>query len=339
MRTKLGVVILLATTAGTFLNAAEPSVKLRMATLAPKGTSIHQAMLEMAEKWRIIPCGGVGLTIYSDGTMGDEPDIVRRMRIGQLQAGVLTAQGLAEIDNSVTALQNMPMVFRSYEEIDYVRGKLSADIEKKFLEKGYVFLFWSDLGWVRFFSKDPLVRVADLRRVKVFAWAGDNNYLELLKAGGYQPVPLSATDVLLSLQTGMIQAIPTVPLMALAGQYYGTAGHMLDIKWAPLVGGAVMSKKAWDSIPTCAQQSFLESAKAAGEEIKRRARAENDQSVEAMKKRGLVVHALPSDAEAEWRKSVEDLYPKIRGTMVPADMFDRVTAILKEYRATAGKPK
>ena len=100
-----------------------------------------------------------------------------------------------------------------------------------------------------------------------------------------------------------------------------------------------MTKKAWDSVPACAQQGLLESAKLAGEEIKKRGRNENDQSVEAMKKRGLVVHPLTPEAEAEWRKATEELYPKIRGSMVPADMFDRVMALLKEYRATAGKGK
>src|SRR6266404_2901082 len=103
---------------------AQTPARIRMATLAPKGTSVHQALLAMGEKWRQAPGGGAALTVYTDGSMGDEPDMVRRMRVGQLSAGTLTVQGLSDIDESVTALQNIPMLFQSFDEIDYVRGKL-----------------------------------------------------------------------------------------------------------------------------------------------------------------------------------------------------------------------
>src|SRR5262249_6076050 len=144
---------------------------------------------------------------------------------------------------------------------------------------------------------------------------------------------------LVSLQTGLIQAVPTVPLMALSGQYYQTARHMLDLNWAPLVGGVVITKKAWDSIPECARPAILDAARAAGEEIKLKARAENEQSIQEMKKQGLVVHKVTPDIEAEWRRTTEEAYPKIKGSLVPADMFDRVETLLKEYRSGSGITK
>ena len=113
---------------------AQAPARIRMATLAPKGTSVHQALLAMGEKWRQAPGGGAALTVYTDGSMGDEPDMVRRMRVGQLHAGTLTVQGLSDIDESVTALQNIPMLFQSFEEIDYVRGKLTPIVEKRSLD-------------------------------------------------------------------------------------------------------------------------------------------------------------------------------------------------------------
>ena len=123
---------------------AQTPVRVRLGTLAPKGSSYHQILLAMGEKWRQAPGGGVSLTIFSDGSMGGEADMVRRMRVGQIQSGLLTVVGLSDIDPSVAALQDLPMMFRSLDEVDYVRRKLSPMLEKKLLEKGFVVLFWGD---------------------------------------------------------------------------------------------------------------------------------------------------------------------------------------------------
>lgn len=321
------------------LCAAETPTRIRLATLAPKGSSFHQILLAMGEKWRQAPGGGVALTLYTDGTMGGEADMVRRMRVGQIQAGMLTVVGLSGIDDSVTALQNMPMMFRSLDEVDYVRDKLRPVLEKRLLEKGFVVLFWGDAGWVRFFSKHPVVHPVDLKKVKLFVWSGDNHQVGIMKAAGYQPIPLETNDILPSLQTGLIEAVPSTPFYALAGQFYGPAPHMLELNWAPLVGGAVISKKTWDTIPSTTREELLKAAAEAGDQIKGKSRAESAQSVETMKKRGLTVHAMTTEVEAEWRKVAEEVYPKIRGTIVPADMFDEVRRLLQEYRASAGKTK
>lgn len=312
---------------------AQVPIRVRLGTLAPKGSSYHQILLGMAEKWRQAPGGGVSLTIFADGSMGGEADMVRRMRIGQIQSGLLTVVGLSTIDPSVSALQDMPMMFHSLDEVDYVRQKLSPAIERKLLEKGFVVLFWGDSGWVRFFSKQPVLYPADMKKMKLFTWAGDAHQLEIMKTGGYQPVPLETNDILPSLQTGLITAVPSTPFYALAGQFYGPAPHMLELNWAPLVGGAVITKKAWDSIPASAQEIILKSAKEAGEQIQSKSRAEGDQAVEAMKKRGLILHPVTSEIEAVWRKAAEEVYPKIRGTIVPSDLFDEVQKLLQEYRA------
>lgn len=316
--------------------SVDPPVRVRLATLAPKGTSLHQALIAMGEKWRR---SGVELTIYTDGTMGGEADTVRRIRVGQLQAGMLTVVGLSEIEHTVSALEDLPMMFRSLEEVDYIREKLTADIERRFLEKGFVVLFWSDVGWVRFFSKEPMIHPSDLKRMKVFTWAGFPIQVDIMKAAGYQPVSLETNDILTGLQTGLISAVPTIPLVALAGQFYGPAPHMLEINWAPLVGGMVVAKKTWDSIPPAAQEALRKAGQEAGEQIKQKARAESDQSVEAMKKRGLTVHHSTPELDAEWRKAAEDAYPKIRGALVPAEMFDRVQRLLQEYRAAKESAK
>jgi TRAP-type C4-dicarboxylate transport system substrate-binding protein len=314
-------------------------VRVRMATLAPKGSSYHQILLAMAEKWRQAPGGGVTLTIFTDGSMGGEADMVRRMRVGQIQASMLTVVGLSEIDQSVSALQNMPMMFRSLEEVDFVRQKLAPTLEKRLLDKGFVVLCWGDSGWVRFFSKEPVVYPSDLKKMKVFAWSGDTHQLDIMKAGGYQPIPLETNDILPSLQTGLIHAVPSTPFYALAGQFYGPASHMLELNWAPLVGGVVIVKKTWDALPADTREAMLKTASEAGEQIKAKSRAESNQAVETMKKRGLIVHPATAEIEAAWRKVAEEVYPKIRGTIVPVDMFDEVRRLLQELRSSGARQK
>jgi TRAP-type transport system periplasmic protein len=313
--------------------AAEGPVKLKLGTLVPRDSSPHQSLKVMAEKWRQAPGGGVQLIIFTDGTQGGEADMVRRMRIGQLQAAVLSGTGMAEIDDSVTALQTMPLVYHSLDEVDYVREKLRPKLEERIAAKGFVVLFLADAGWVNFFSRKPAVMPDDLRKQKLFAWAGDNKALDIMKAAGYQPVPLETADILPGLQTGLIDAVPAPPFFALAGQFYRPAPHMLDMHWAPLLGACVITKKAWDTIPPETQKVMRTAAEVAGNEIRAQARKEMTEAVEAMKKRGLIVHELTPGAEAAWRDLAESIHPRIRGTLVPADVFDEVQQLLSEYRA------
>jgi TRAP-type transport system periplasmic protein len=316
--------------------AAEPQVRVKLATLAPRGSSFHQTLLTMGEKWRSAPGGGVALTVYPDGTMGGEADVVRKLRIGQVQAGMLTAIGLSEIDPSISAIQLIPMMFRSLDEVDYVNTQMRPLLEKRIQEKGFVVLFWGDAGWIRFFSKEPALRPSDVKPMKLFSWAGDNRALDILKATGYRPVPLETGDILPGFQTGLINAIFTVPFYALSAQIYMNAPHMLEINWAPLLGGTVLTRKVWDALPAESQAALGAAAKEAGERIKTQSRKEGEESVEAMKKRGLVVHPMTPELEAEWRKAAEAVYPEIRGKIVPADLFDEVQRLVREYRS---KPK
>ncbi|MBN2431886.1 MAG: TRAP transporter substrate-binding protein DctP [Acidobacteria bacterium] len=331
-RTVTGILFIALFLTGLTPWAAAQSSRVKLATLVPRGTSYHQALQFMAEKWRQAPGGGVRVTIYTDGTMGGEADMVRRMRIGQLQAGMLTVVGLSEIDPSVTALQNMPLMFRSLDEVDYIREKLRSRIEKTFYDKGFVVLFWGDAGWVHFFSKTPVLFPDDLKKLKLFTWAGDNRQLELMKSAGYQAVPLETNDILPGLQTGLIEALPTTPFIALASQFYSSAPYMLDLEWAPLVGGTVITRKFWDTLAPATQEALREAAAETGRAIKARGRQEMEESIATMKQRGLTVTAVTPEAEATWRTLAEDVYPKIRGTIVPADMFDEVRQLLADYR-------
>jgi TRAP-type C4-dicarboxylate transport system substrate-binding protein len=315
------------------LNASAADKQLRIGTLATKNSLYHRQLMELGEAWRTAQGGNAKYLVYPDGSQGGETDMVRRMRIGQLQGGLLSVVGLREIEPSIAALQNMPLMFRSWEEVDYVREKMRPAMEKKFLDKGFVVLAWGDAGWVRFFSKEPAVRPDDFRKMKFFAWGSEVEQQEIMKSLGYTPVPLETADILPSIQTGMINAVPSTPYFALATQVYTTANNMLDLNWAPIVGALIITKKAWDELSPEGQAAVREAGARAGVQLRAKARQEVDDAVEAMKKRGLTVNKPNAEQVKEWNDLADKLYPKIRGKMVPADTFDEVVGYLKAYRA------
>ncbi len=323
--------LLLAGVLATSALAADK--QLRIGTLATKNSLYHRQLMELGEAWRTAQGGNAKYLVYPDGSQGGETDMVRRMRIGQLQGGLLSVVGLREIEPSIAALQNMPLMFKSWEEVDYVREKMRPAMEKKFLDKGFVVLAWGDAGWVRFFSKEPAVRPDDFKKMKFFAWGSEIEQQEIMKSLGYTPVPLETGDILPSIQTGMINAVPSTPYFALATQIYTTASNMLELNWAPIVGALIITKKAWDELTPEGQAAVREAGAKAGVQLRAKARQEVDDAVEAMKKRGLKVNKPNAEQMQEWNTLADNLYPRVRGKMVPADTFDEVVGHLKAFRA------
>ncbi len=334
-----GLLLLAVSLLGLVPASAQGQTRIRLATLLPRGSSQYHMLEEMGQQWRAISGGGITLTIYADGTMGSEQDTVRRMRIGQIQAATLSVGGLSEIDPSVGALQKIPMLYRSLDEVQFVRSRMAPQLEQRLGQKGFVVLFWGDVGWVNLFSRQPALRPDEFKKTKVFVGATDQDETAVMKSIGFQVVPLEWSDVLTSLQTGLVDTVPTVPILALAGQYDLVAKHMLELNYVPLVGATVITKKAWDELPGDKRDALLKAASEAGAQMQAKSRAESKEAVEAMKKRGLQVHPLTTELENEWRQFLEASYPRVRGTIVPADVFDEVRGLLAEYRAKQGQGK
>jgi len=312
------------------------SVLIKMGTVAPDGSPWHQILQQMGQQWQKASGGKVTLRIYPGGVLGDEPDMITKMRIGQLQAVALSGSGLSRLEPAVACLQ-IPMMIESYEELDYVRDRVAPRLEKLLEEKGYIVLNWGDAGWVHFFTKTPARRLDDIRKMKLFTMAGDADALELYQSAGFRPVPLATTDMMPALQTGLIEAFDVPPLLAMLNQWFGLARHMIDVKWAPLVGATVVSKKTWERIPESMRPAMLEAARSAGMRLRTEIRKMGDDAVAEMKKRGLNVIAVDGPTLAEWRREVEEAYPKLRGRLVPAELFDEVRRLRDEYRAQRGK--
>ena len=304
---------------------------IRMGTLVPKDSRWHEILLQMGEEWKKTSGGKVELKIYPGGEQGDEPSMVQKVRIKKLQAVALSGAGLSGIDAAVSALQ-IPMMLDSYEELDYVRDRISDRLEKGLAQRGFVVLNWGDAGWVHFFTKVPITHPDDLRKLRLCVLQGDNTTFELYKINGFHPVALAATDILTGLQTGLIDAFQSPPLIALGSQWFGGAKNMLDLKFAQLVGATLIDKSVWDKIPLAVRTEMLKSARTAGVGLREEIRKAEAGSIPLMQQFGLNVVHLDAPTVAEWRKLCEKIYPNIKGTMVPPDLFERVQKLRDDYR-------
>lgn len=320
-----------------FLVAAVPArggpFVIKLATVAPEGSSWHKVLQDMGEEWEKASNGAVVLRIYAGGIVGDEDAMLRKMRIGQLHAAAITGMGLAFLDRGFYGL-HIPMMYASDEEFDFVRRKLSPMLEKRLEEKGFIVLNWGDAGWVHFFARAPFVRPADVMAMKLYVGAGDEALTQLYKEAGFHPVPLSVVDILPGLQTGLIDAFNATPLAALAFQWFAFAPYMSDLQWAPLTGATIIDKRAWNRIPAEIRPRILEISRAASDRLRREIRRLNEDALQAMVKNGLkITHVGPSVAE-QWRRIVERTYPRVRGPIIPAEVFDAVVAARGEFRAS-----
>ena len=309
--------------------------RLRLGTLLPKGSSQTQALEEMGQQWKAATGGAVTLTIYP-GTMGGEKELVMRVRAGQLQAATLSVGGLSDIDPTVGAVQKIPLLYHSLEEMEYVRSKLQADLEHRLEDKGFIVLSWTDAGWVYIFSRQPYTKPSEFRerKSKIFVTASDLKEVDLINNLGFQAVPLEWSDAFVSLQTGLVDTVPVTPFYAEASQIDTVAKNLLEVKYVPLVGATVITKKVWDSLTADQREKMKRIAIDTGQKIQTRSREESQEAIDAMQKRGLQVHLVSPDLENEWHKYAESVYPKVRGNMVPADVFDKTIALVNEYRAS-----
>lgn len=311
--------------------AEAQEVVVKMATLVPDGSRWHLILKECAEKWKAISGGRVVVRLYPGGVAGDDPDVVRKMRLGTLNAGLLTAVGLAEVDRAVYAL-GLPLVYESYDEVYWVLEKMRPRLEAGLAAKGFVVLNWADGGWNHFFTQKPVATPDDLRALKLFTWAGDNDGIEVWKAAGFNPVPLPATELSTGLQTGLVNAVAVSPQIAVISQYYTKARNMTDMPWQLLLGATLITRATWEKIPADLRPALLAATQEAGQRLREEMRASGEKDVLEMKKRGLNVVPVDAKAREAWRKTTEAIFPRVRGPIVPAEAFDEALRLRDEYR-------
>lgn len=338
LKTLFAMVIAAAISLAGTMPASAGAVRIKLGTLAPKGSIYHRTLQEMGEAWRQAEGPGATFVIYPDGAQGGEADMVRRMRVGQLNAAAISMVGLSNVERSAAALQVMPLVYRSWHEVEHVQTALRPALEKRLYDKGFVLLLWVEAGWVRFFTTAPGAHPDDFRQRKLFVWAGDNAEVEITKALGYRPVAIETADIFPGLQTGLIDTVPMTAMWALATQVDRLAPYMVDIKWAPILGAVVVTRKVWDEMSPAGRTALRTAAQKATLELRAYQARADDEAIEVMARRGLKVQRLTPELQAAWQALAHKAYPLVRGRTVPADTFDEVNRLLAEYRRNATAP-
>lgn len=313
--------------------STQGDVVIKLATVAPKDSIWHESLKRMDQRWQDITNGQVRMRIYA-GTLGDEDDILRRVRVGQLDGAAISTAGLSSIDPATQAM-HIPLAFTSDEEMAYVRQRIIIQLEPLLAAKEFRVLSWAEVGWVHFFTREPVATPDDLRRQKLFVWSnGESSDSEKLWQDlGFNTVSLSSIDIMPALQTGMITAYQAPPLMALANQWFPFTPYMTDLKWAPLAGATVITASAWGKVPTEFRQEMLRIAFEESEILQTDVRHLEQQAKDAMVERGMKVVTVDQAAMDAWLEAVESTYPKIRGKVVPAEYFDEALRLRNEFRA------
>ena len=309
--------------AGVGVQAADKPVIIKMASLAPEGSPWHQVLQDIAQDWRDLSKNRVRLKIYAGGVIGDESDMVRKMRLGQVQAAALTAEGLSYIDKGIYGL-SLPLLAKNYAQLDWLRSQIEPELRRRFEAKGFKVLAWADVGWVYWFSREPVRSPDDLQKLRIFTWAGDPHTPRLWKAAGFQPVSLSAVDVLPGLQTGLIDAVSSSPLTAASFQWFGVARYMTNLPWAAMTGALIVKQSSWDLIPAELRPDLLAAVEKRALRIKNEIRHSDPEAVAVMLEHGLEVMNLSEEDEAQWQQMIAQHIHSLRGTLVDSAMFDRV---------------
>lgn len=308
---------------------------IKLATLVPEGSVWDKAMREMGAQWSTATQGRVSLRIYPGGVAGDEPDVVRKMRLGQLQASAVTTAGLASLDPAFHIF-NIPMFFSSYPELYATLDALEPVLKKRLEDKGFVLLAWGHGGWVYFFTKNTVADAASLKKTKLFVWAGDEQLAQQWKTLGFQPVALAATDMMTGLQTNMIDAYPSTPLLGLTLQWYRQTPNIMGLGLAPLVGGLVVTRSSWMKLSEADRTKILASCHRLEQRLKVEVPRQDTTAVAEMQKRGLKVNPVrPADA-AVFAGIADQFAAGIPGSRVPPEILAAARKARDDYRRKAG---
>ena len=282
----------------------------------------------MGAEWTQATGGRVSLTVFGGGSQGDEPTVLRKMRLDALQAASLTGVGLGTLDSSFNVF-DVPFFFESYEELNEVTEKLTPEISKRVEAKGFVLLNWGHGGWTQLFTKKPVRSVAELKKIKLYTSAGNDRMVQWFKANGFEPRAMAMTDIMTGLTTGMVEGVPTTPLAAMLFQWYRQTPNMLDIGLAPVIGATVMTRKAWNAVPEADRPKLRAAALGVQQRLQDDVPKQDAAAVAEMTKRGLIVTQASGP---EWRQEADALARTMRGEMVPPDMFDRALKARDAYR-------
>jgi TRAP-type C4-dicarboxylate transport system substrate-binding protein len=309
---------------------ADDGLTIKLGTLAPVGSSWHVLLKEFGEKMADVSGGKVKLRIYAGGTQGAEGDMVRKMGVGQLQAASISNIGLHDIAPEAMVFSAPGMVDEALTR--ELLPKVAPRMESALEARGYVVLMWAQIGAAYVFCKKAYTTPDQASEAKFFAWDGDPGSVEAFKLMGVKPVVLASTDIMPSLETGMISCVSQAPAYVLTTRLFEKANHMVDYPLAYMIGATVVKKEVWEKVPADLRPKLLALAREAGAKVDAEVKRLNADAIIAMKKQGLDVITVDP---VPWEKASQRAWPAVRGKVVPTEFFDLFVKLRDEARAEA----
>jgi TRAP-type C4-dicarboxylate transport system substrate-binding protein len=311
---------------------AQKKVTIKLASLVPENTPWGASLNRMAVEWAQASNGEVELIIFHGGIAGDEDAVMRKLKQNQIQAALFTSAGFSLISPEIMTL-SYPLLIHNNEELDAVLARIKPEMEKKIQEKDFITLAWARAGWIKIFSKTPVMTPADLRKLKLGCNPDDLKMMQAFRAMGYQMIPVGLTDVLVSLKSNMIDAVYMSPVAVAAGQLFTLAPNMSSLNLAPFMGGIVVHKRTWNSIPEKHRPALLAICKKVENEVDNSFAALEAEAIRVMTRNGLTINTLSRSQEQVWIKDMENYESRLVGQIFNNDMYRRISNILTAYRA------
>jgi len=283
---------------GTASAKGKTKNSLRVAMLAPRGSIVDRLFKKVDAKLRKATNNEWGLRIYASGVAGDDKDVIRKMRVGQMDSALVTTTGLSQVVREV-AILNTPGIVSDYDDIDKVKAAMWDEWQKTFLENNVKLLQWYPAGRYRVFTKGPVNNFTDLKSRRPWLWPDSFILKELWRAVGATGVPLGIPDVYGALQTGMIDTYIATCMSAVAMQWHSKVDHMSKNATGVLLLAWVINKKTWESLPKIARELIEKEAIEFGEKTRKDAKKEEDASCRNLVKRGFKLSPLTGREEIE----------------------------------------
>jgi TRAP-type C4-dicarboxylate transport system substrate-binding protein len=314
----------------TPVGAADGKWEIRMATIVPKSSKPMRILRAWDASLREKTQNRVSFRFYAGGIAGDERDVLRKMKVNQLDSTSLTSVGLGQLVRSASVLQ-LPGMFKSYAELNAVRSTMDAEWRKSFDEAGYQLLGWFDIGFGRIFSKQAITRPGDLKKVRPWVWRDDPVFPELMKIVGANGVPLSLPEVFPALQTKMVDTVIASPVAALGLQWFNNVQYMTKQADIALVGATLVSNELFRSMPPDCQEALISTGKLAHQKALELVEGEEIAAYNELKARG-VKEVDTTPHAAEWQKAYGELRTTLTGRLFSKDLLDRVSKAAASVR-------
>jgi len=304
--------------------------KIKLGTVAPKGSAWYKVMKEFANEVKKSTGGKVKFKIYAGGIQGDETQMIKRMRVGQLHAGGFIGPGLGQILPEVR-IMDLPFLFQNHEEVNHVQASLLNHFRTKFGEKGFYFLAWANAGFVNVFSTEKITSYDDLAKTKMWAMADDPIADITFKALKLNPFSVPLTDVLTSLETGLINTTYTPPLGAVTLQWFKKQKYFIDVNLAYSSGAVIISTKQWNKVSDENKKIINDLAVTHFANFNAVSRKGNEESRIVIVEEGLEKVTI-SDL-TPFKKAGEDAKKEALGKLFDADLLKKVETLISEKRS------